>query len=357
MKILPVRLLIVSVALMQFLIGCSGGSSSPTPNSQNPPTTPPVSGGSSGVAVDPYISGAIFYEDLNNNGVWDATEQVSTVSGINGKFTFNNTLTSGSTIIMKNYSSGAALHNGAPFYGKLKRKVDSSGELISSPSTTLLANGMTGQEIISLLTEAGLAGVTEADLTADPMSGIDTLSASAVTEANLKKIKSAMMIYAFMAIENGISRSGYDLRYADFDAGRRAHLRKMVILINTSLDPALFVRINNNISATAVQIGQALPLVTAGDVVRGAVAISDAVIKRTLDSRPLYNYDPSADPQLTVWCEKIGPQFYFLRNKDNTVISTGMNMGLLNSMLITSAATFRTYTTFYIDDTGAVKGR
>ncbi len=333
-------LLLAATMALLAMAGCggSGGSSS---------------SGAQGVAVDPYISGAIFYEDRNNNGAWDVGEQLSTSSDSSGTFTFANPLSPGSTITM--YNDSNAMHNGVAFTGKLKRKVDESGVLVVSPVTTLLANGLTSQQIIDLLTEAGLSGVTAADLTADPMASLDNLDASGVTEAQLKKIKATMMIYSFMAIVQGISQNGYDLKYADFTVERKAHLRKMVGLLNQALDPTVFVAINSTIRNVPV-VGASLPLVTAGDVVRGAVAISNAIIRRTLASGPLYDYAPSA-AQIAIWTTSIGPKFYFLRNMNNYLISTAMSTGALSSYLGVSYTTFRSYTTFYIDDSGNVVGR
>lgn len=66
------------VVIMVSLSGCSGGGSTPPANKT----------GIKGVAVDPYVVGATFCEDKNNNGVCEPGEQVSTASDASGIFYF-----------------------------------------------------------------------------------------------------------------------------------------------------------------------------------------------------------------------------------------------------------------------------
>ena len=98
-----------------------------------------------------------------------AIRQQSTPSDENGRFTFPQPLTPGSTIMMKAGASGT--HNGVPYTGILARKVDGVGSLVVSPLTTLEADGMTADQVITLLGQAGLPGLRTADITANPMAG------------------------------------------------------------------------------------------------------------------------------------------------------------------------------------------
>ncbi|MEI6080695.1 MAG: hypothetical protein WCQ53_08695, partial [bacterium] len=83
-KILYVSLIaVVAVAAYAVLSNCGGSDSGSTTGSK---------------LVDPYIVGAVLFEDVNNDGVQQATEQSSTPTDANGTFTFPNPLTVGSTI-------------------------------------------------------------------------------------------------------------------------------------------------------------------------------------------------------------------------------------------------------------------
>lgn len=139
------------------MAGCGGGGGS---------SSSAVSGGTDGaqggIAVDPYVIGAVFAEI----GADGQTIQTSNESNEQGIFSFSNALKNGSTIVI---TENRGMHNGVPFTGTLKRKVDSSeNRLVTSPLTTLLAEGATEADIVSLLAAAGIT-VEAADLTKDPM--------------------------------------------------------------------------------------------------------------------------------------------------------------------------------------------
>jgi len=80
----------------------------------------------SGVAVDPYISGATFYEDRDNDGEQDAGEQESSATDDEGRFSFPGDVSPCSTIRMKD----KGLHIGLPFPGELKARV-ASGQAVA----------------------------------------------------------------------------------------------------------------------------------------------------------------------------------------------------------------------------------
>lgn len=141
------------------LSGCGGGGSSSS--SPGPAPGGPASGVTTGVAVDPYILGAVFREV----GAGGEILQESGPSDAQGVFVFPKALTNGSTLVMV----VAGVHNGVPFTGGLKRKVDvAEGALVASPLTTLLAEGLTEDEVVAMLSAAGVT-VDKADLSRDPM--------------------------------------------------------------------------------------------------------------------------------------------------------------------------------------------
>lgn len=146
-----------------------------------------------GVAVDPYISGAVFVEISADGG---AIRQQSTPSDENGRFTFPQPLTPGSTIMMKAGASGT--HNGVPYTGILARKVDGVGSLVVSPLTTLEADGMTADQVITLLGQAGLPGLRSADITANPMAGLTGLQT--VNTGDMARLQASMAVNSFLQV-------------------------------------------------------------------------------------------------------------------------------------------------------------
>lgn len=309
---------------------------------------------SKGVAVDPYISGATFFEDLNNNGIKDEGEQVSTASDAKGGFSFSNPLTTGSTIIMDDKGT----HNGVAYTGTLKRVVEASGDLITSPLTTLLANGWTTENVVNVLSAAGLS-LTAEDLTKDPMSGIDQKDAETLSDADLEKIRASISVYAFLSIMDQVIQlaktgeipveglsditSGYDLSYDKFalHPNWQVLLTAMGTLIKDGISKEVVSAIDSALSqatTTCTAFGlPAPPPATAGDVIRASVAISNYVVPRVVDSCkvldtetgfPKCDYTPGP-ADYGNWRWELGEKFYILRTKGNGCISAGITNGLL----------------------------
>ncbi|AJF07479.1 hypothetical protein [Geoalkalibacter subterraneus] len=139
-----VRTSLVALLATMFLAACGGSGGSGGSSGSD---TPPVSG--SGIAVDPYIVGAVFNEVLIDPETGDEEIlQRSTPSDEHGYFSFDEPFSEDSVIVI---SDTRGLHNGIPFNGRLKRKVDDNGTLVTSPITTLLAEGMDEKEAAILL--------------------------------------------------------------------------------------------------------------------------------------------------------------------------------------------------------------
>lgn len=147
--------LIGAVAVLQ---ACGGGGSS-SGGSDNPPQ----GGVTGGVAVDPYLVGAVFQEVTPAAVV----VQESSPSGVNGAFSFPKPLTAGNLVM----SVVGGQHNGVPYNVTLKRRVDvSSGTIVASPLTTLVAdNTLTPAQVVGMLNSATGGALTVDDLFADPM--------------------------------------------------------------------------------------------------------------------------------------------------------------------------------------------
>lgn len=302
------------------------------------------SGGSSGttakhIAVDPYIVGAQFFEDLDGNGIQDEAEQLSTLTDANGLFTFSSPLSTGAIVVLSDTGT-APLHNGVDFTGKIKRLVDASGSLVCSPLTTLLANGWEEVDIIDALSDAGLASLAVADLRADPMAGINNLTT--ITEGGLSKIRASIAVYSFMAImDELIAGQGFDIDFDTFDADAdaKAALAAMVDSINYCLSPTLLVTIQDMMDDAEESLQlivpiATLPAVTVGDVIKSAVAMANWIIPQVaaLEDPATFSLDTEAYADMAF---QLGLNFYLIRNKANMYIIGGIDSipGALDGIL------------------------
>ncbi len=188
---------IFALSLIPLLIGCSGGGSSSTETNE---TISPTSYATSGVLVDPFISGSVLCEDVNKNAVCDINEQLSSVTDANGQFTFEHNLTAGSHIIVK--SQG--FHNGVPYTLDLSGIVDENGEIkVVSPLTTLQTKQLTTLQIVALLQSAGLTNITEDDILSNPLEGgINTLN----DDNSLRKLQATVATYGMLKTIKGSKR-------------------------------------------------------------------------------------------------------------------------------------------------------
>lgn len=111
--------------------------------------------GTSGKAVDGYLSGATVFCDSNQDGRLNAGE-MSTVTDAGGNYHFGGTCSS--TIVVR---GGVDTTTGYAFYGLLKA---ASGSQVVTPLTTLLPeSGMTNAQLVSLLGLPATVDLTQVD--------------------------------------------------------------------------------------------------------------------------------------------------------------------------------------------------
>lgn len=300
--------------------------------------------------VDPYIVGAIVYEDVNGNGIQDATEQVSTSTDSTGSFIFSAALTVGSIIRM---TGTKGTHNGVAFTGDLSAKPSNTSDpIIVSPLTTLLANGWTAAQVVGVLTDAGLTGITEADLITDPMTAFDLSETStSITDEKLAKLRATMTTYSFLKIIDNLIRNGvitdmgndgFTLTYALFILHPAANslLTNMVNQIKQGLSKSVLETINAGIAEIRFMCTGSAD-VTIEDIIRGSVSIADFVIEKVVascsgdadgDGFPDCNYSPDS-AKFAVWAQTLGVSFYTMRSKGNMCTSTGVSHGLLPDVM------------------------
>lgn len=285
----------------------------------------------SGVVVDPYIEGAVFCEDVNNNGSCDQEEQVSTASTAAGKFTFSEPMTLNSTIIIKTQGK----HNGITYTVDLSRTIDSTSDAsdqVVSPLTTLNARGLTANEIAAMLQDAGLTSISASDVMTDPMSGISELTGAA-TESDVVKLRSSIAVYAFLRILDGSttlkSLSATELYTGATTSGHKLRdvLQGMISFIKTGLDPASITTLQEQLDAAPVS----LPAVSMDDVAKTAVAVADYVASIGYETCNSTSGDDDAKltaamaavltatangTNVETWARELGTRNYAARNKD-----------------------------------------
>jgi hypothetical protein len=231
-------------------------------------------------------------------------------------------------------------HNGVAFTGEIKRAVDQDNNLVISPLTTLLANGWTADNVLAVLTTAGLTGLTAADLTKNPLEGIELLDKTKLTTDHMKLIKATISIHSFLSIMQGVMPGmgkGYHITYANFThpaamIGGQApqwYVNRMVELIGSGLDPAIVSDIDATLAAAATACtGAGLPApppAGAGEVIKGSAAIADYVIPKVTAN---LTYAP-AFADYSAWRAELGRDFYIIRNKNDACVNAGIQYKVL----------------------------
>jgi len=209
-----------------FLSACGGGGLS----------TDAIPGGNvtQGIAVDPYIVGAVFQEIAPSGG---AVLQESSPSDETGMFSFSEPLTRGSVIELV---PNTGLHGGAPYQGVLRRVVEAAadGSVVVTPLTTLLANGVSPEGLVGMYNAAGLSGLTVADLYADPMAGLSYLT-DGVSDQDLTLLQASMAANAYMEVTGNFHAGINELN----DAGQFEIFSTMVNTMKNLLNAQDFATI------------------------------------------------------------------------------------------------------------------
>ena len=186
------------IMLTAFLTACGGGGGS------NDASDTALTSVTSGVAVDPYIVNA-YFEEISADGKLLQTSLAP--SDDQGHFTFRDPIAEGSIIRLK--ASANVLHVGAFYEGILKRQVSivDGSAVVVSPLTTLVANGMSEDEVITMMAAAGLPGLTAEDLYADPVAGLEGLT-NGVSEEMLRNLQANMAVNSYMEATGNFNYNG-----------------------------------------------------------------------------------------------------------------------------------------------------
>ncbi len=163
--------------------------------------------------VDPYITGAILFEDLDGNGQYDSGELLSSASNAKGEFSFSGVLTPGKTILIKDQG----LHEGKAYDVVLEAIVDANGNVdVVTPLTTFTSKGLSNQQLADILNLAATAEgitiggspwvITASDVSQNPLEGgllNATLTDIQGNEALLKKLQASLTTYGMLKIFKG----------------------------------------------------------------------------------------------------------------------------------------------------------
>lgn len=229
--------------------------------------------GVSGVAVDPYIVGAVFCVDENTNEMCDSDEPVSTASDSTGRFTFEEEPADGAYILIKADTTG--LHNGIPYRMDELGALYSDGELVVSPLTTMNAEGLTAAQLVEMFQKVGLNGVTEEGVLSDPLSGILDGDTSA---AKLDTLRSFLATYITLQIIAG-SETLEELEVPEIYSNVMANgeiydiLSTVAGFLNSALSEDSITAIETDMGAGITAGG--LPAISFADVISISVAIAD----------------------------------------------------------------------------------
>ncbi|MBU0484272.1 MAG: CxxxxCH/CxxCH domain-containing protein [Proteobacteria bacterium] len=253
------------LCLVYLLAGCggSGGSGGVGEGETEDTSSVNTIGVTAGVAVDPYIVGAVFQEISEHGDT--VLQRQSSSSDQSGAFSFTKDLTVGSIIEMKISNKG--LHGGAPYQGMLRRKIarDDHSPVYVTPLTTLLANGSAKDDVLSVLREAGFSGLSEEDLDHNPMITSDDYRDDlqdlrfGVSDSMLELLQANMAVNAYLEVTGNFQVTADELN--NYDQARI--FNSLAGAIRSRLNATEYRRIISEIAQDPAVIGQP----TLGDVI------------------------------------------------------------------------------------------
>ena len=260
----------------------------------------------SGALVDPYIVGAILYQDTNGNKAFDTGEAESTATTAIGAFTFNTALTVGKAIRIKTQGK----HEGVTYDSNLTALVDSSGQVsVVSPLTTFTAKGLTTGQLADILNYAATHNsdgssatllvdtvqwsIAANQLNLDPLNG-NLLNADLATltsnPQNLIELQASLTAYSLLKIFEGSTTLKNMDAATLYTQGTTANGAVATLAINllkgvtNSLNVGLLTSVNTNLGTvrgalqtsfgyTVSQANAAAPIPTADMVSKIAVTV------------------------------------------------------------------------------------
>lgn len=319
---------LICLALCFYAIGCGSNATSGG------------GGGSTGTSftiVDPHVAGMRMFFDTNFDGTWEAGEISSDALGSddNGVINFASLPTMDANMMPLPGYKGK--HLGVTYEGFVARYFSTieSGALFITPTTSLMtkSNGafrFTADQIADILsTEAGITLDAISEVINDPMEGIDALQAGQESDHDLRKIRASLCIYSFIRVMDFIQANLKDtISFTSIEASSdvKHHLGVMGMAVRGTINKDLIDAINASMEAGAIAVGAPLPpKVTAGDVAKTAVIITNRIIDKIITSTSC-TYEPTP-PEMSDWAGQVGIRFYLQRTRNDPKIYPGFTMG------------------------------
>ncbi len=212
---------------------------------------------SNGIAVDPYIVGAKFWADVNQDNIQDSNE-ISTPSDINGTFKFDIYVPDGTSVVM--ISQG--IHNGKIFDGNISSDFNASKNGIISPITSIAKNGFSDSEIRDLFILNGFDNnLTTDELYLDPFdTSLLPLDGNMSNKSDSEINKFRRVLLANLIINNTLTmNNGYDMNksaiqstfFTDPDGSNGPALSPIQMMIDAGKMLDINTLKNGNARATA----------------------------------------------------------------------------------------------------------
>ncbi len=222
----------------------------------------------SGIAVDPYIFNARF-DELDTGG---KILQTSGYSDETGRFSFSNAINDGSIIQIRSSKTAPqeqqAKHAGKQYTGVIKRQyfIGDEEPIVVSPLTTLLANGMSPEDVIMMMNNANLNGLTKSSIYKDPMATL-VGTAGNVTPNELILLQANMAVNVFMEVTQNFDYPGGGSSGSILESSSVSFANIAAMVMN-NLNPTLYR-----------QMTSAYPEFTIGDMANLAVDVNRALIQ------------------------------------------------------------------------------
>ena len=278
---------------------------------------------SGGTIVDPYIEGAVLCIDSNKDGICGSDEPTSTASDDQGRFTFSQTPEAGDVIRIKTQGT----HNGREYDLNMSATLSDTDGFVISPLTTLQDKNITAAQITQIMEQFGLT-LTQTQVTGDPMDGLDELSSSTVTDAELARIRASIAVYGTLRIMEG-SEAIKRLTGEQFVASATDTENGVIYqILDTMTDYVKEGLSTSNITSltNAVTGNPNAPAVSVLDIVNTAVAITDYMTQIGYTACNESNGSLSAIQQalndassngtnLYTWSNQLGQGYYGARNR------------------------------------------
>jgi len=260
-----------------------------------------------GVAVDPYVVGAVF-EEVSASG---EVIQTSAASDESGRFGFSAPLTPGSLLRLKAGAKG--LHNNRPFEGALRRLVDEDGSLVVSPLTTLVADGMSPQEVIEVLSAAGIDGVSVDSLDRDPMEVLSSSDLGNVSDADLKLLQAARAVNSLLVLKGGTLG-------ASVDSGTVDLLGELGSVVRQTL--------SRDALAQVAQSVQAIAGLDLHDLIAASVSMTDSIVDAVRTAPSSQGVSQAAAARLPLMAD--AALAHYVQHRSNDVnVQAAVNAGRL----------------------------